>query len=346
MTRHRAIGVIALLLANSLAVPANKKIKSPQLRTINRQNFETSTLLTAAPPPSSTSALQTGRRLVISYLLWFFLGLTGVHHLYLGRQREALVSSITLGGFILGWIGDAFRIPSYVAARAAAERAAAAASAPPEPSDLEAAPSEPSEPSSSASDGLVEAPEEAASDSDAAAVGVTASDAATLAEDTTPARLGLLSATFRLFWRLLWRYAFGRWLAFHLMRLMPDLVTDPTLLSKTTSALATPGSGPRRIMTALIQATSALITAFLTTAPLPPLTSTLLHYRLTIPTVVAALLESVRKTHVSTEYAAKVCATTRQCHSALHGNAIAHCNALHSLSDTPLAAIAHYTAMP
>ena len=69
-------------------------------------------------------------------------------------------------------------------------------------------------------------------------------------------RLGLLSATFRLIWRLLWRYAFGRWLAFHLMRLMPDLVTDPTLISKTTtSALATPGSGQRRIVTALIQAT-------------------------------------------------------------------------------------------
>ena len=320
----RHLVFVGLLLANySLAAPPNK---SPQLRRINRPvnrpNFETSTLLTAAPPPSSTSALQTGRRLVISYLLWFFLGLTGVHHLYLGRQREALVSSITLGGFILGWIGDAFRIPSYVAARAAAERAAAAASAPPEPSDLEAAPSEPSEPSSAASDGLVEAPEEAASDSDAAAVGVTASDAATLAEDRTPARLGLLSATFRLIWRLLWRYAFGRWLAFHLMRLMPDLVTDPTLLSKTTtSALATPGSGQRRIVTALIQATSALITAFLTTAPLPPLTSTLLHYRLTIPTVVAALLESVRRTHVSTEYAAKV-ARPRD------------------------SAIAHYTAMP
>ena len=91
----------------------------------------------------------------------------------------------------------------------------------------------------------------------------------------------------------------GRWLAFHLMRLLPDLVTDPKFLTRTTSALATPGSKQRRLTTALLQALSALTTAALTTTRLPPITSTALHYRLTLPTLIAALFESVQPTHTS-----------------------------------------------
>ena len=53
-------------------------------------------------------------RMLVAYVLWALFGIFGAHHLYLGRNCEALVSSISLNGFLLGWVRDAFRIPSYV----------------------------------------------------------------------------------------------------------------------------------------------------------------------------------------------------------------------------------------
>ncbi|KOO35985.1 DNAj-like subfamily c member 22-like protein, partial [Chrysochromulina tobinii] len=52
--------------------------------------------------------------MLVAYVLWALFGIFGAHHLYLGRNCEALVSSISLNGFLLGWVRDAFRIPSYV----------------------------------------------------------------------------------------------------------------------------------------------------------------------------------------------------------------------------------------
>ncbi|XP_076449447.1 dnaJ homolog subfamily C member 22-like [Babylonia areolata] len=52
---------------------------------------------------------------VVAYILWFFLGVFGVHHFYLKRDRQAFVWWATLGGvFGLGWIRDFWRLPDYV----------------------------------------------------------------------------------------------------------------------------------------------------------------------------------------------------------------------------------------
>lgn len=51
----------------------------------------------------------------ITYLLWLFLGWTGLHHFYLRRDKHAFVWFATSGGFFgLGWIQDSWRIPRYV----------------------------------------------------------------------------------------------------------------------------------------------------------------------------------------------------------------------------------------
>ncbi|KAL8579373.1 hypothetical protein ACOMHN_026738 [Nucella lapillus] len=53
--------------------------------------------------------------LVTAYILWFFLGIFGVHHFYLKRDRQAFVWWATLGGFFgLGWFRDFWHLPRYV----------------------------------------------------------------------------------------------------------------------------------------------------------------------------------------------------------------------------------------
>ncbi|XP_033116663.1 dnaJ homolog subfamily C member 22-like [Anneissia japonica] len=52
----------------------------------------------------------------VAYLLWLIGGWFGVHHFYLGRDRQAFVWWCTWGGFCLGWIRDLWRIPHYVQA--------------------------------------------------------------------------------------------------------------------------------------------------------------------------------------------------------------------------------------
>ena len=51
---------------------------------------------------------------LIAYALWLCFGLLGGHHYYLGRDARAFVWSITLGGFLIGWLDDFARIPGYV----------------------------------------------------------------------------------------------------------------------------------------------------------------------------------------------------------------------------------------
>jgi len=62
----------------------------------------------------STSPVIRNRRLLVAYLLWLCLGWEGCHHLYLGRNRAALFSALTFGGFGLGWVMDAFAIPRWI----------------------------------------------------------------------------------------------------------------------------------------------------------------------------------------------------------------------------------------
>lgn len=50
---------------------------------------------------------------ILAYVLWFFLGLFGIHHLYMGRGVGVwLLSLVTFQGFGLWWLIDLFLIPS------------------------------------------------------------------------------------------------------------------------------------------------------------------------------------------------------------------------------------------
>jgi len=55
------------------------------------------------------------KSLIVTYLLWLFLGWLGVHHFYLRRDRHAFVWLWTLGGCCgIGWFLELFRLHSYV----------------------------------------------------------------------------------------------------------------------------------------------------------------------------------------------------------------------------------------
>lgn len=50
-----------------------------------------------------------------TYLLWLFGGFFGVHHIYLGRDFNAIIWLTTFGGYFgIGWLRDIWRIPTYV----------------------------------------------------------------------------------------------------------------------------------------------------------------------------------------------------------------------------------------
>lgn len=49
-----------------------------------------------------------------AYTLWFPFGLLGFHHYYLGNYACGVIYTFTAGLFGIGWIVDAFRIPSLV----------------------------------------------------------------------------------------------------------------------------------------------------------------------------------------------------------------------------------------
>lgn len=55
------------------------------------------------------------KSLLITYILWLFGGVFGLHHIYLHRDRHAFVWWCTLGGYFgLGWLFEIFKIPEYV----------------------------------------------------------------------------------------------------------------------------------------------------------------------------------------------------------------------------------------
>ncbi len=54
------------------------------------------------------------RSVAVGYVLWVLLGLNGVHRFYCGRIGTGLLWLFTAGLFGIGWIVDAFLIPSMV----------------------------------------------------------------------------------------------------------------------------------------------------------------------------------------------------------------------------------------
>ncbi|XP_064354657.1 dnaJ homolog subfamily C member 22 [Dromaius novaehollandiae] len=56
------------------------------------------------------------KRLLVAYGLWALGGPLGLHHLYLGRDSQALLWLLTLGGCGAGWLCDAWHLPGWVAA--------------------------------------------------------------------------------------------------------------------------------------------------------------------------------------------------------------------------------------
>ena len=161
-------------------------------------------------------------RALVAYLLWFFFGITGAHHLYLGRPREALACSVTCGGFAFGWAGDLFRLPKYLRELACAEEEAAGT-----PTLFSTGTT--TDPRLSR-DSLLEqghtAAEAVGGAGASTALPTSAKVAAAAGGAATPAlaarRLGILSALLRLLCRVTMQCVYGSWLYFHAARLLPD----------------------------------------------------------------------------------------------------------------------------
>ncbi|MFD8421685.1 MMPL family transporter [Streptomyces sp. NPDC059466] len=64
--------------------------------------------------PQQTSTARTPKSVLAAYLWWFFLGVFGIHHFYLGRKKWGLVHLFTLGICGLGWLVDSVTLPRQV----------------------------------------------------------------------------------------------------------------------------------------------------------------------------------------------------------------------------------------
>lgn len=54
------------------------------------------------------------KNLGVAYLLWFFFGILGVHHFYLGKVGRGLLWLLTGGLLGIGLLVDLFTLPSQV----------------------------------------------------------------------------------------------------------------------------------------------------------------------------------------------------------------------------------------
>jgi len=188
--------VVALLVCCCAAFDAPR----PRTSTWLRSPHLPSTLSAATPSlalehgplksvPAQSSQSSSFHRMLVAYLLWVFpfTGLAGAHHLYLGRNRAAFVSSISCGGFLLGWLADFWKIPAYIRALTAAEAAA------------------------KASETGVDRSDDA---SGVQAVPVPVSSSAVSSGSGTEPRYGVFSSFFRLLCRVSWRLQLSLWFAF------------------------------------------------------------------------------------------------------------------------------------
>jgi DnaJ homolog subfamily C member 22 len=55
-----------------------------------------------------------GKSIKAAYFFYALGGILGWHHIYLGRDKKALVSAATFGEFFIGYLIDLFKIPEYV----------------------------------------------------------------------------------------------------------------------------------------------------------------------------------------------------------------------------------------
>ena len=228
-------------------------------------------VVAVAPPPvpppavAKTNAVKQWRRAFVAYLLWFFFGIFGAHHLYLGRNRAALLCSITVGGSGFGLLLDAIRMPRYVRELGLAEDAAAAAAA--AAADALAAATPRPRPlhdfeTPHAGDSLRTA-EGRAFEAEAPSPPAVVSASAATAPPARP--LGVLSASFRLLWRLLLRVALGKWIAFNLHRLLPAAAAAAAAGSS--SALPSVITLRRRLLSAMVQVRNEISPSLCTLLP-------------------------------------------------------------------------------
>ena len=54
------------------------------------------------------------KKKLVTYLLWLFGGIFGLHHIYLGRYKQAFIWYGTFGGFLIGCIADLTRMSDYL----------------------------------------------------------------------------------------------------------------------------------------------------------------------------------------------------------------------------------------
>lgn len=54
------------------------------------------------------------RSILVAYILWFFLGLLGVHRFYAGRWISGIVWFLTGGLLGIGWLIDIILIPGMI----------------------------------------------------------------------------------------------------------------------------------------------------------------------------------------------------------------------------------------
>ncbi len=63
---------------------------------------------------STNSPVLPPKDLTLAYVLWFFFGLLGIHHFYLGKVGRGLLWLLTGGLFAIGWLVDLFTLPAQV----------------------------------------------------------------------------------------------------------------------------------------------------------------------------------------------------------------------------------------
>lgn len=185
---------------------------SPSLLTASREQEAATARSLERGTPQPRAALDRSatrvkwQRYLIAYLFWLLLPLGGAHHVFLGRNRDALTCWVSLGGFGVGWLVDLVRIPRYCRELAVAESA--------EASELELVNADPL-PSPRRRRVPRNSLEDRRADDDADATHEVSS------ASSAGARLGGGAALCWLLGHMCWQLLLGAWLTYHALRLLP-----------------------------------------------------------------------------------------------------------------------------